>query len=333
VSKILVTGGTGLIGTNLVRTLCERGEKVRVLVRKSSNQEGFEGLDNLEIVYGDVRNYEDMRTAVDSIEQVYHLAAKVVLSPFRREEHFAINVEGVKNLCKAAKDAKVKRVVHTSTVSTIGGGTKEKPADESTFYNCYKLDCPYWTSKYLAELVVMDAVCNNNLDAVIVNPSFVVGPWDIRPNSGAIILWSATIGGLISYPKHGTMNVIDVRDVVEAEIAAMDKGKTGQRYILGNYNVSHKEFITLIAETLNLRKPFFPIPMKLAYPLVWPGDMLGSATNWTFFDKWNSLMLKITEVQQYVDSSKAKRELNLPCTDLKKSILDTYNWFKEHGRL
>ena len=179
---IFITGGTGFLGVNLVRMLVARGRHVRVLVRENSNRLGLES-DLIEFVTGDVTDAASIRRAMEGCEEAYHLAAWVQITPWGRTAAWQINVEGTRNVCSAALELGVRRVVHTSSIATIAAGSRETPADESTPWNLRAQHVPYYQTKLEAEKLAMEYV-QRGLDVVIVNPTYLVGPWDVKPSAG-----------------------------------------------------------------------------------------------------------------------------------------------------
>jgi len=328
-----VTGATGCIGANLARALQKTAQgamSIRVLARASSNLLPLKDLD-IEVFEGDICDYASVRRAMEGVDRVFHVAGFVNLGPFETKKLFAVNVGGTVNICRAAIDAGVKRIVHTSTVSTIGLGSKDRPADEFTWMDSGKLKVPYFMSKMQAEKSALELCSASKTDVVIVNPSFTLGPWDVGPSSGEIILWAVKSGGLPFYAR-GSLNAVAVEDVVAGHISAMEKGRSGERYILGNENLSHRQLLMMISEELSLRRPKIPLRYIYSMPFTWPGDLLGPYFPQKF-RSWNSHMLRVMELSQYVSSAKAIRELDLPQTPVRLAIRSAYDWFKAVKRL
>lgn len=326
--RSLVIGGTGMIGFNLVRHLILQGECPRVLIRDQSKLNRFAGM-NCEIVFGDVTDKASLVAAMEGIAYVYNTSGMVALGPFLRAKLFEINVNGVKNILDAAIERNVRRVVHTSTVSTVGKGSVDRHADENSVFEDAHLS-PYWMSKKAGEELALNYAKNADIEVVVVNPSFVLGPYDFKPTSGEIIIWSKKLGGLPFYAR-GSLNAVHVDDVSLGQIAAMKIGRPGERYILGNENLTHRQLLDLIAEEIGVRKPFYRIPYT-ANILALIADFLGRFFP-EIFNNWNSSMLKVVDVKQYVTCKKAQIELGLPQTPVRKSIKDAYNWFSQEGRL
>lgn len=324
---IFVTGGTGLVGTNVVRKLVGRGEKIKVLCRKTSNMMGFRDLKNIEFAEGDVTNYDSVREGMKGCTHVYHVAGCVDMSRFNRERVFSVNAGGTENVCRAALEHSVKRLVHTSSTSATATGTKQNPAAEDAAYNFGHLNSPYHDSKKKAEDIVLSYV-QKGLDAVMVNPSTMFGEWDIKPSSGKIILYAARFG-IPVYPG-GSNNFMDVDDAAEGHLLAMEKGKTGERYILGNENLSYKEFTSKICRVLKKPMPSLPLFYPAVYPLGWVGDILGKFFPKTFED-FNSNTFRLSFHNHCVSAEKAKKELGMPQHPIEEAIEKAYAWFKKYN--
>lgn len=320
---ICITGGTGLVGVNLVHRLAREGHELRLLVRAGSNVKPFEGIAYQKVV-GDITDRRSVRRAIDGCEVVFHLAGFVNMSPFLRRKAEEINVHGTENVVAACLVAKVRRLVHTSSIAAIGYGSKEEPADENSYWNFSGLHGPYYDTKRAGEQHVLSAVQTDKLDAVVVNPGYILGPWDMKPSSGRLLILIAK-KRLPAYPLGG-ISVAHVDDIVQGHIAAMEKGHSGRRYILAGENLSYKELMTMMAEVAGVAPPRLPLPRTLAAPLGWCGDLLGHFWPHTFND-FNSLGLKIGAIGHYVSSEKAKRHLSYQPQPARRAVEDAYAWF------
>lgn len=325
---ILVTGGTGFVGVNLVRFLVKRGKRVRVLLRPTSSRKGFSGI-QIEEALGDVTDYPSVLAAMKGITKVYHVAGVVEFSPLRRSYIRRVNVRGTENVCRAALDEGVSRCVHTSTLSAVGEGTREAPATEETPYTFARYRIPYNDTKREAEDVVLRYV-RKGLDAVIVNPAFMIGPWDMKPSSGKIIIICAR-HGIPFYPTGGN-SFLDIDDAVIGLVSAMEKGRTGERYILANENMSWRKFFTLVADVVGRRSPSVPVLYPVAMPLAYAGNVLGLVWPGVFSD-FNTGMIRSGFLETYADPSKAVRELGLPRNPVRNAVEKAAAWLREYGYL
>ena len=183
---VFVTGGTGFLGVNLIRSLAADGHRIRALVRPTSKRLGLD-LENVEFVQGDVTDLDSVRRGMDGCDQVYHVAGWVQFTPWGMKTARRVNVEGTENVCRTALEIGVGRVVHTSSIAAVGHGPIDAPANEETVWNLGHLRVPYYETKHEAEVVVQRYV-RQGLDAVIVNPGYIVGPYDSKPTGGRLLI-------------------------------------------------------------------------------------------------------------------------------------------------
>ncbi|HEX3852728.1 MAG TPA: NAD-dependent epimerase/dehydratase family protein, partial [Polyangiaceae bacterium] len=235
----LVTGATGFVGANVARVLCERGRTVRAFVRSSSDRGNLNGLD-VEVFEGDLRDAEAVLRAVRGCAEVYHVAAEYTFWSKRPQQVYQSNVTGTANVMEACLQSSVPRVVYTSTVGTIGlapvGGSALGARDERTPLASGQLTGHYKRSKFNAEKCVLD-YASRGLPVVIVNPSAPVGPWDRKPTPTGQLIVDFMLGRMPAYLDTG-LNIVHVRDVAWGHILAAEKGRVGERYILGNQNMT-----------------------------------------------------------------------------------------------
>ncbi|MFQ5708756.1 MAG: SDR family oxidoreductase [bacterium] len=322
--SILVTGATGFIGTNLVRRLTARGESVRILRREWSNRLGLEGLP-LEEHIGDVRDYDTVRQAVRGCKQVYHLAALLKLAPFERDRFQRTNVLGSENLARAALEEGIEKMVYTSSIAAIGWGTEQQPATEETTFNLGRFRLPYIDTKRAGEEVVLE-YGRKGLPVVVVNPGYVFGPWDKRPGLNRLLILAAQ--KKLWFYIGGGLSVVDVADVVQGQILAMEKGQAGQRYILSNQNLTYKEFMSMANEFLGQKPPRFRIPFWVMFSAGLMAEGLGKL--FRFNPQISARLARMSRLTHYVSSEKAKRELGYATTPLAESFKKTFEWLREY---
>lgn len=318
----LVTGGTGLVGNNMVRLLLARGHPVRVLARQA-NPQALEGLD-VELAPGDVRDAESVRSAIQGAELVIHTAAQVHIGWTGMELQQAVNVEGTRNVAEAARQAGA-RIVHVSSVDALGLGSREQPAHEDTPPEG-SIPCPYVVTKRAAETVVLEQVAHG-LDAVIVNPCYMLGPWDWKPSSGRMLLEVAKGRALLAPP--GGNNFCDVRDVVEGMLMAAERGQAGRRYILGGDALSYFEAWTMFAEVTASRKPLRIARRPMLALAGRAGDL------WTKISgregDVNSAATAMSQLPHYFSSKRAITELGYNPRPAREAAEAAWKWFVDHG--
>lgn len=321
----LVTGGTGLLGNNIIRRRLARGEAVRALVRPSSDRRPLNDLD-VEIAIGDVRDAAAVAKAARGAESVVHSAAIVHIGRRRLARLRATNVEGTRNVARAARQQGA-RLLLISSIDALGSGTAETPADEETPGPVVTFS-PYAVTKREAEEVVLDLV-SRGLDAVIVNPGFMLGPWDWTPSSGRLLLHVAR--GRALFVPRGSNSFCDVRDVADGALAALDRGRRGKRYILTGDTLSYLEACRIFAEIANAAKPrgeVGPLVLGLVGAV---GDLLARLSGRE--GDVNSAAIAMGQLDRHYSTERARRELGYSTRDVRESARDAYDWFRSHGYL
>jgi dihydroflavonol-4-reductase len=326
----LVTGATGLVGGNLVRALAAHGRQVRVLLRPSSRTDLLADVPGIEHVLGDVTEPETLARACAGTEHVYHCAAVVSMWPRMAETMWQVNVIGTDNVVEAVRRAGARRLVHCSSVDAIGLPESDAPSTEQTPWNWDRLglDNPYARTKYESQQRVLEAT-RRDLDAVVVNPTYMLGAYDARPSSGRMILEVAA-GKAIGYPAGGN-NFVDVEDVAGAMIAAAERGQRGECYILGGVDRTYREMFTLIAEVLGVSPPRLPLPYPLARVGGWIGDLAGVVIGRE--PAVTTLTARLGYVRHYYSPRKAIATLGMRQTPIRAAIERAVRWFQEHGML
>jgi dihydroflavonol-4-reductase len=254
---------------------------------------------------------------------VVHCAAYVQIGRARLDLHRRTNVEGTRVIAQAARNAGT-RMVHVSSVDALGLGSAKKPADEETPLH-KRAACCYAISKREAEQVVLEEV-DRGLDAVIVNPGFMLGPWDWKPSSGRMLLEVASGRG--RFAPRGYCSFCDVRDVADGVIAAMDQGRTGRRYILAGENATYLQAWRVFAEVSGARRPILAVGPVILHIAGWIGDI------WGLFGPEpdvNTGSVTMAMLPSCFSSERAKTELGYQSRPMHESALDAWNWFQEHG--
>jgi dihydroflavonol-4-reductase len=324
--KVLVTGATGFVGANVVRELLRDGRSVRVLVRRTSDRRAIAGLD-LEICEGDLLDPASLARAVAGVGHVYHVAADYRLWARDPRELYRANVDGTRAVLAAAAAAGVERVVYTSTVGALGIPRDGSPGTETTPVGLEDMVGPYKRSKFLAEQVALEWA-GRGLPVVIVNPSAPVGPWDVKPTPTGRLIVDFLHGKMFATLDTG-LNVVHVRDVARGHVLAAERGRIGEKYILGNQNLSLTEIFQMLARLTGRPAPRLRVP----YALAWCGAvcMEGFARLTGGVPQVPLTAVRMARKRMYFSPAKAVRELELPQTPVEEALRDAVEWFAAHG--
>jgi dihydroflavonol-4-reductase len=325
--KAFVTGATGFIGGNLVRELLKDGHEVRALVRLDSDRRNIAALP-VETITGDLDDPQILAEMIMGRDVVFHVAAHYSLWTRDRDAIYRANVEGTENLLAAAREARIKRFVHTSSVAAIGVPAPGTLGTEETQTSLDALVSDYKKSKFLAERAAMKAA-RAGLDVVIVNPSTPIGAHDVKPTPTGEIILHFLQDRMPAY-VHTGLNLIDVQDVARGHILAWQRGRTGERYILGNRNLSLKEMLEMLAAITGKRAPRIAIPHFIPLAVAFVDEMILAR----YFGKTPQVSLysvRMSRKAMYYDSSKAVRELGLPQRPIEEALARAVAWFETNG--
>ena len=325
--KVLVTGATGFIGGNLARHLCASGHEVRALVRSGSNTLTTEGT-GIETVEGDILDRPSLRRAVAGCEAVFHCAAAYTFWSRDPQSVRRTNVEGTVNVLECAAAAGVERIVYTSTVSTIGIPGTGILGDETTALNPKSLHGHYKQSKFDAEREAM-RLAAQGVPVVVVNPTAPVGPWDVKPTPTGKIILDFLRWRIPAYLATG-LNLVDVGDVSAGHLLALEKGEVGQRYILGNRNVTLKEMFAMLSGITGLPQP----RVRLPYWLVVGAGYAEQAISGGLLRKEPRIPVEgvlASRKPAWVSSHRAITELGMPQSPVEPALERAVDWFMAHG--
>jgi len=322
-SLTLVTGATGLLGNNVLRMLLDRGERVRALARDTSDPRPLEGLD-VDVVRGDVCDPGAVGRACDGATCVVHSAGYVQIGRSQLDRHRRINVEGTRNVAQAAR-AQGARLIHVSSCDAVAVRSLDEPADEATPLNDPP-PVPYVITKREAEAVVLGLVAEG-LDAVIVNPGFMLGPWDWKPSSGRMLLEVASGKGFVA--PRGWFSLCDVRDVAAGILAAIERGQSGRRYILAGVTLSYLEAWRRFARATGARRPWCRAGPLMLLVAGWGGDLWTRLTGRE--PAVNSGALALAALPKSYTSRRAETELGYTIRPTDETIRDAWAWFQEQG--
>ena len=324
--KIAVTGGAGFLGGNLVRALLARGDEVRVLVRE--DRAGIEGLD-VEVFSGDVRQLSDLHACFDGMDAVFHCAAVVSIQGSQGGWVEEVNIGGPKNVVQACLDQGVKKLVHFSSVHALDPRPQNEPIDETrSLCDPNDLHHPaYARSKAEGERAILAGVAQG-LDACILNPSGMIGPFDFKPSplgEALIQMHQRSLPGLVN----GGYNWVDVRDVVNSAITALEKGRPGERYLVTGRSTSVRELAEEAQSVTGKKPPVFTSPLwlaKVSAPL-----LEGWAKLWKKPPLYTRESVQVLGDNDDFICDKAREELGHSPRPLCESLKDTYAWFEDTG--
>jgi dihydroflavonol-4-reductase len=325
--RALVTGGTGFVGAHLVRTLLTRGYDVRCLVRASSRRDNLKALD-VEFAEGDLRDFDSVKHAMKSCEAVFHCAADYRLWCREPAVIYDSNVRGTDNVLKAAFEQGVSRVVYTSTVGCLGLSNNGGFANENAPVSLDDMIGDYKRSKFQAELNAREWA-ERGLPVVIVNPSTPVGDMDIKPTPTGKIIVDYLRGKMFGYVETG-MNLIDVADCAEGHVLAAEKGRAGERYILGGPNLTLKEMFDLLGNITGIASPKMKVPH-------WVAETYAHVENF-----WSIRVagrepevpvesVKLARKKMWFDPSRAVEVLGLPQHPIENALERAVTWFRQNG--
>lgn len=321
-----LTGGSGFVGSHVARLLVQRGARVRCLVRPESRVHHLRAL-GCDLAEGDVRDASSVHKAMMGAEVTFHCAADYRLYAKDPNELFRTNVDGTNNVMQAASVLGVRRVVHTSSVATLAARPDGAPADESARGSLDEVIGPYKRSKLLAERVVEDWA-NRGLPVVIVSPSTPVGEGDAKPTPTGRIIVDFLNDRIPAYVDTG-LNLVDVRDVAEGHLLAAQRGRVGDNYILGNANLTLREILELVGQTVGRRAPRLRLPLWIPLGLAHleaPLARLRGREPRVPLDG-----VRMSKRKMFFSADKAVRELGVPLSRIEPAIARAVSWFVAEG--
>jgi dihydroflavonol-4-reductase len=321
----LVTGAAGFLGSHVTRQLVARGDEVRVLLRASSTNRAIADL-SLEYVTGDLRDAASLDRAMKGVKRVFHVAADYRLWAKRKQDIYDSNVGGTKNLLEAAKRAGVEQLIYTSTVATIAVDRPQHP-NEFTDAKLEEMVGHYKRSKWMAEREALNAA-KGGLPVIVAMPTTPVGPWDWKPTPTGKIILDFLNGKMPGYVVTG-LNFVGVEECAAGHLLIAEKGKVGERYLLGGENLTLKGMLDILARITGLRAPMLKIPHGLA---------LGVAYANTVFSRLVGREpgipiegVKIARHMMFVDSSRAQRELGFKAGPVSAALERAVRWYDANG--
>jgi len=326
--KVLVTGGTGFLGANLVEQLNLRSIEPLVLQRPTSSTRALAGL-NYQPVIGDILDsHESLVSAMEGCRWVFHVGAVSDYWRSDRQQLYEVNVQGTRHVAEAALAAGVGRVVFTSSLAALGVRDDGRLTREDDTFNLEPSRFPYGHSKHLAQREFLE-VCAKGLSGVIVNPSVILGPRDVNMISGSIITETARGRAIVSLP--GGANYVDVTDAAAAHVVAAEKGVDGEMYILAGENLSHTEALSTVCRLLGRRPPSYTVPVGLL-----PAAAVAISVARAIFGNripMDASQVRLAGKNLFADNSKARADLGLGTTPFTETVERTIGWYRSTGYL
>jgi dihydroflavonol-4-reductase len=326
---VLVTGASGFVGSAVARAAQRQGFAVRVLVRATSPRKNLEALE-ADIAIGDMRDEASMRAALRGVRYLFHVAADYRLWAPDPTEIERANLEGTQATMRAALKEGVERIVYTSSVATLKVTSAGHSADESAPLTAEQAIGVYKRSKVLAERAVERMIANERLPAVIVNPSTPIGPRDVKPTPTGRIIVEAALGKIPAFVDTG-LNLVHVDDVASGHLLALERGRIGERYILGGENLPLQQMLADIAALTGRKPPTMSLPRWPLYPLAFGAEAVARLTKREPFVTVDAL--RMSKNKMYFTSEKAERELGYRARPYREGLRDALDWFRQAGYL
>jgi dihydroflavonol-4-reductase len=324
---IFVTGATGFVGSHVARVLAEQGAQLRLLVRPASDLRNVQGL-AADLVQGDLRDSACLQKAVTGCDAVFHVAADYRLWVRDPAQMYRSNVEGTRAILDAARNGAVRRVVYTSSVATMGFMRNGHPANENSPASLADMIGHYKQSKFLAEEVALHAG-RSGMDVVVVNPTTPVGERDIKPTPTGRIIVDFLKRKFPAYVDTG-LNLVDVRECARGHVAALEKGSSGERYILGGENLTLKQILDRLAAITGLPSPKTRVPYTVALAA---GVVDQFVTGHLFRGEPRATVeaVRMSRKKMFVSSEKAERELGWQPVLVTDALGRAVDWFRANG--
>ena len=326
--RALVTGATGFVGAAVARALAGAGWQVRALARTGSDRSNLKDLP-LEIAEGDLADLASLERSLAGCAALFHVAADYRLGARDPKSLYRTNVEGTRNILAASRVAGVERIVYTSSVATIGIPANGSPGDENTMANLSDMIGHYKRSKYLAEEVARDAA-RNGMPVVIVNPSTPVGPGDIKPTPTGRLVLDAAAGKMPAFVDTG-LNIVHVDDVAAGHLLAYERGRSGERYILGGQDMTLREMLADIAKLVGRKPPAIRLPYATILPIAYAAEAYAWLSGRT--GRITLEGVRMSRKRMFFSSGKAVSELGYRFRPPSEAFADAVRWFRERGLL
>lgn len=325
--KVFITGGTGFVGSAVIRKLLAAGHEVRALVRAGTDTRQLDGLP-VERIEGELADAGSLRRGMNGCDWVFHVAALYSYWGYPWEVFYQTNVEGTRRVLEMAGETGTRRIVYTSSIATLGLPKGDTPADEDTPVSLAAKIGSYKRSKFLAEEVASN-FARQGLPVVIVNPAAPVGVGDHKPTATGQMIVDFLNGKMFGYVDAG-MNIVNVEDVAAGHLLAAERGRVGERYILGGENLTLKQVLDLLSEVSGLPQVRLHIPHGVA--LAWSYvDVTLARMNPRHIPAATPEKVRLSRLKEYYDSSKAVRELGFPQTPAREALRKAVEWYRANS--
>lgn len=326
---VLLTGADGVLGNHISRELLSQGYQVRAVFEPGKTGALYSELPEIDCREGNILEPQTMIRLAQGCDYIIHAAANTSINPARNEMVRQVNIQGTQNLITAGQENKIKRLVFVGTANSFAPGTKSDPGDESGPYTGSHYGTDYMDSKYEAYKMVKAAVSEGFIEAVTVHPTFMIGPYDTKPSSGAMLI--AVYQGKVPGYTKGGRNYIYVKDAATGVVNALKHGASGNSYILGHENLSYREAFKMMAEEMGVKVPKLYIPPFLTLLYGRLGDLLSGFTGKPATVSYP--MARISCDEHYYSASNAIRDLDLPQTPLRSVIKESFDWIKQYHQI
>jgi dihydroflavonol-4-reductase len=320
--KVLITGANGFLGSNLTRELFRMGYEIKIMVRPAADMKGIADIP-CEVFFGHIDNSEHVHEAIKGCDIVIHAACITEQWGISFAEYEKTNFTATQHITAACLAHQVEKFIYVSTANTIGPGNKANPGNELNGFTLFNANSGYINSKYLAQQYVLEQVAARQLPGIVVNPTFMIGPNDVKPSSGKLILYGLK-HRLLFYPPGGK-NFVHIKDVCRGIINAIERGKMGDCYLLAGQNLTYGEFFRLLKKISGKRQLMIRIPrfvLKI-------GGMIGSMPG--ISGKLNYSTAYMLCLDNYYSGKKSERELQLHYTPVETAVSGALTWFKENN--
>lgn len=326
---ILITGASGFVGSAVAKRLVDAGHEVRALVRATSPRLNLAAM-RIDLVDGDLRDARSLERAMNGVRILFHVAADYRLWARNPNDIVHTNVEGTRLLMTTAARAGVERIVHTSSVATLAARPDGQPSDETLPLDAKSAVGAYKYSKVTAERLVERMVAEQGLPAIIVNPSTPIGSGDVRPTPTGRIIVEAAAGRMPGFVDTG-LNLVHVDDVAAGHVAALERGRIGERYILGGQDVLLGDMLAEIARQVGRKPPKLRLPRRLIFPIAYGAEAIARFTGREPFVTTTGL--KLAKDRMFFTSAKAERELGYRARPYGEAVAEAIAWFRDNGYL